>query len=100
MNFKDQIQDDISNTFLDIGEFAAEHDIDGQNIICVIDEEKATPNQNDGVYVIRRHLFISQTDLGYIPVPEQKISIDDKYYYVVDCINEDLLEVIIEARDS
>ncbi|AIF51252.1 hypothetical protein [Pelosinus sp. UFO1] len=96
---KDYLNSDLK-VFLNADEFATEHNIDGQDILCVIDEDRAIPNANDGVYVIRRHLFISQTDLGYIPIPDQKIEVDGKYYYVIDCIKEDLLEIILEARDS
>lgn len=100
MGLQELIMKDINSVFLNKDGFAKEHNIDGENILCIIDEDKLVSNSNDGVYVIRRHLFISQTDLGYIPVPEQKIAIDGKYYYVFDCINEDILEVILEARES
>ena len=100
MNFKEQIQADIREVFINEDEFAENHKIDGQDLPCLIDEDKNTPNSNDGVYVIRRHLFISKIDLGYVPIPGQKMDIDDQYYYVIDCINENLLEVVLEARDS
>ena len=100
MNLKEVMLADIDDVFLDTNEFAAPHTIDGQeNILCVIDD-KSIQNQIDGVYVVRRQLFIKQSDLGYKPVPEQKMSIDDEYFYIVDCTGDELLEVTLEARQS
>nr|WP_211289871.1 hypothetical protein [Sporomusa silvacetica] len=91
---------DIDDVFLDVDEFATTHTIDGQaNILCVIDD-KSSPNQIDGVYVVRRQLFVKQETLGYRPIPGQKMSIDNEYFYIVDCIGEGLLEVILEANRS
>jgi hypothetical protein len=99
MNFKDQLEADIRDVFLDEDEFAQNHEIDGQEVLCIIDDE-SKPNANDGVYVIRRHLFVEQSELGYRPMPGQKMSIDDNYFYVVDCIGDGLIEVILEAHES
>lgn len=100
MSFKDQLAADIAAVFLNINEFAEVHTIDGQpNIKCVI-EDKYIPNPIDGVYVKRRQLFINEPDLGYRPVPDQRIMINDDYWYVVDCTGEDLLEVTLEAHES
>jgi hypothetical protein len=98
-NFKDFLKSDMK-AFLNTNEFADEHNIDGQDVTCIFDQEKSTPSQNDGVYVVRRHLFIDQSILGYRPAPEQKMYIDGSYFYVVDCVGEGLIEVILEARDS
>jgi len=100
MNFKDQIQDDISNIFLNEEEFAEDHNIDGQQILCIIDEDKSISNKNDGVFLIRRSLFVKESDLGYRPVPDQKLNIDGEYFYVMDCLGSGLLEVVLEAYRS
>lgn len=101
MNLKDVMNSDIDDVFLDVEEFASKHTIDGkEDVICIFDQNKSSTNPNDGVYIVRRHLFVKQLDLGYRPVPEQKICIDGDYFYVVDCIGERLIEVVLEARNS
>ena len=91
---------DIPAVFLNSNDFAESHTIDGQaNILCIIDD-KSSPNQIDGVYVVRRQLFVNQETLGYRPIPGQKMNIDNEYFYIVDCIGEGLLEVILETRRS
>lgn len=97
MNFKDQLAGDMA-AFINPKEFAEEHSINGQSILCIIDEDKSSKSQTDGVYVVRRRLFVSLAALGYRPVPEQKMNIDNQNYFVVDCIGTDLLEIVLEAN--
>ena len=100
MSFKDILAADIDKVFLNVDEFAETHLIDKEAIACILDEDKSSMNKIDGVYNMRRRLFISAQVLGYRPEPEQKIKVDDDYYYVVDCIGNDMLEVILEARQT
>lgn len=98
MSFKDLLKDDITDVFMDPDEFAKEYNIDGQPVLCVIDEDKSSKSQTDGVYVVRRRLFVSLAGLGYRPVPEQKMNVDNQSYFVVDCLGDDLLEIVLEAN--
>ena len=100
MSFKDILAADIDKVFLNPNEFAENHIIDGETIVCILDEDKSSTNKIDGVYNMRRRLFVSQRSLGYRPEPEQKIKVDNDFYYVVDCVGNDMLEVILEARQS
>jgi hypothetical protein len=100
MSFKDILAADIDKVFLNTDEFAESHLIDKETVICILDEDKSSVNKIDGVYNMRRRLFISAKTLGYRPEPEQKIRVDDDYYYVVDCIGNDMLEIILEARQT
>ncbi|MGL5271829.1 MAG: hypothetical protein ACRC7I_15110 [Selenomonadaceae bacterium] len=100
MSFKDILAADMKNVFLSTKEFAEIHKIDGEEITCIIDEDKSSQNKTDGVYNMRRRLFVSWNSLGYRPEPEQKIKVDEEFYYVLDCIGNDMLEVILEARQS
>lgn len=97
MSFKDQLAADMA-AFINPKEFADAHNIDGQSILCTIDEDKSSKNNYDGVYIVRRRLFVSLAGLGYRPVPEQKMNIDNQNYFVVDCIGTDLLEIVLEAN--
>lgn len=98
MAFKDVVAADIDKVFLNPDEFAESHTINNNQHDCTMDEDKSSEGRIDGVYNMRRRLYISKAALGYRPKPDQKMQIDGAYYYVVDCIGNDLLEVILEAR--
>lgn len=100
MTLAEQVISDFDDVFLNTDEFAEKHSIDGQTIVCIIDEDKSSNNKTDGVYTVRRRLFVKQTDLGYRPEPDQKMKIDSQYWYVVDCVGEGLIEVVLEARET
>lgn len=97
--FKELLQKDHAG-FFNKDEFAKEHIIDGELCICILGEDKSTDNKTDGVYNMRRRLFIAYEVLGYRPEPEQKMEIDNNYFYVIDCIGNDLLEVVLEAHET
>jgi len=100
MTLKEQMAADIDDVFLNTDDMAETHSIDGVDIVCILENDKSSKNSLDGVYVIRRQLFVKESDLGYKPEPEQKMKIDDTYFYVVDCIDDGLLEVTLEQRQS
>ena len=100
MGLQDVVRADIAAVFINKDGFAKEHVIDGEQITCIIDEDKASANKVDGVYDVRRHLFVSEADLGYRPIPKQKMNVDGNHFDVVDCVGEDLLEVILGGYDS
>ena len=100
MSLKDVMAADISAVFLNPNEFAETHSIDGESILAIVDEEKAVPNPTDGVYVQHRKLFVKKEELGYQPLPDQRMNVDGQDFYVVDCVGDDLLEVLLEAHRS
>ncbi|MBP2655886.1 MAG: hypothetical protein H6Q73_3455 [Firmicutes bacterium] len=103
MNFKELVAEDAAGLFLNIDEAAENHKIDGVDLPCKFYQDKSTKGNFDGIYVVRRQLLVSPDYLGYRPCPEQKIKIDGKDFYVVDCIEyylSGLIEVTLEARQS
>ena len=47
MGFKEVVDDDIQNIFLNSSEFGTEHTLNGRKVICVIDEEKFQNKQKN-----------------------------------------------------
>ena len=90
---------DIDNVFMNMDELAEEHVIYNESCKCIFDEDESSNNKIDGVYNMRRRLFISKDELGYRPEPEEKMNIDGVNYYVIECIGNDLYEVILEVRE-
>ncbi len=50
--FKDMVASDISRVFLNLDELGEEHDIDGNTITCVIDEDGLLDRQGGAIYAV------------------------------------------------
>ncbi|SDD89603.1 hypothetical protein [Sporomusa acidovorans] len=91
MNLKDVMATDINDVFLDHDEFATYHDINGKQILCVIDEDISKQRNNrqsdtyDGLYQRELTLFVSEVDIGYRPERDQKMTVDGEWYKVLNC---------------
>ena len=91
--------------FLNPDEFAEIHSINGQNMTCIIDKHlsrQRTNRQNDdydGLFMWQIILFVKETDLGYVPEYDQRITVDGKWYTVVECIGDsEILEITLGAN--
>lgn len=100
MNFREMLEQDINEVFLDKDEYARDYTIDGKKMTCCLDKDKSSKAEVDGVYLVRRLLFLKESDIGYRPIPGQKLNIDGQYFYVIDCAGDGLLEIHLEARNS
>ncbi len=105
MNFKDQLSADIDAVFLNIDEFADEHIINGQTMLCVIDGDLSRRRSNrqsddyDGIYTRQLTVSVRESDLGYRPERDQKMTVDGEWYLVVDCAADaGLLEITLGAN--
>lgn len=104
MNLKDIMNADIDDVFLDPDEFAELHNINGKQILCIVDEDISKQRSNrqstsyDGVYLIQVTLFVRESALGYRPERDRKITVDGKWYEVLECSGQDLLEVTLGSN--
>jgi hypothetical protein len=84
MGFKEQVAADISSTFLNVGEFGATREIDGESIACALFDETLSPTGRgrrseqgtDGVYVSESTLRVERSSLEAMPVTGQRMNID------------------------
>lgn len=88
MNFKEQVSKDIKDTFFNLDEFSEEHDINGETISCILDEDVAKErNINsettnfEGSFVRQVSLFIKKEDIEKPSIGEQ-LHIDGFLYLV------------------
>ena len=71
--FKEQMQKDISNIFLNVMEFSDMHTVNGKNIPAQVDESEAEEQAikllgyGDGVFKRRLILFVAESDFGAVP---------------------------------
>lgn len=105
--FKEQIQKDITNTFLNSDEFADIHTIDDRKMSVQIDENEALDRQLranqgvSGVYVKQRLIYVSEAEFGSLPYIGRALRLDGKLYKVVDAVSEDgIHSITLEAKKS
>lgn len=104
MSLKDQFLADIS-IFCDKTECAANHEINGQIMTCVVDEDISKQRTNritdnyDGIYTRLLTLFVAESELGYRPERDQKMTVDGEWYLVINCAaGEGMLEIELGAN--
>lgn len=89
MGFKEVVDNDIQNVFLNSQEFGTEHTLNGRKVICVIDEEKFQNKQKnglisteEGVFQNGFTLFIGNPYLKLQPNTGEKLTLDGVKYEV------------------
>ena len=106
MTFKDQLDRDVNNVFLNPTEFADNFSIDGVVYTGIIyqDEfthEKAMAKQIEGIFIQNTHILIDSKAVKTPPVDGQRIKIKNKFYYVDDVQNEQgVLHITLRANQS
>lgn len=107
MTFKDVLQKDIKQVFLNFDEFGEMHDINGQQVLIIIDEnelterEKRIQQNQEGLHNKQLLFFIAAEDFGPLPAPRKILSFDGKKYKVMEAENEDgIYSISLEAVQS
>jgi len=105
--FKELVQADISNTFMNKEEFSDIHMIDGKQMTVTIDNnehierEKRYNRTMDGIYVKQILIYVSKAEYGQLPAFGKQLVLDEKRYRVADAIDEDgLYSITLEANKS
>lgn len=92
--FKEVLQLDIDQTFMDPDEFGEEHLVDGKmmNIIIdnneMIDREKRTTKMGEGLFNKQVLFYVSEKTFGNLPKIGRQLLLDKKKYKIMDAINE------------
>lgn len=105
--FKQIMQRDIRQTFLNLDEFGEEHEINGTTMIVIFDDienverEKKMKSHMDGIYVRQYFLYVSADDFGPLPAQGKFVTVDGKRYGVVDATDEaGVYGITLEANKS
>lgn len=108
-NFKEMVAEDLA-VFTNPNDFGEIHNVDGTGMLVIIDNDllKGRPRQPvdsyhaaAGVYVAEKMIFVRETDLGYMPVIGQRLTLDGHFYLVTDCNNQmGVLEITLAANES
>lgn len=107
MSLKEQMAADISAVFLNPDEFAEMHDIDGNQVLALIEKDVLQERSSrkseryDGIYKGAVTVYVKESDLGYRPVYGQSLHLDSELYLVTECYaGNGLLTVGLEANES
>lgn len=105
--FKDQVQKDIQNTFLNIDEFSDVHVINGSEMAVQVDNieqierEKRSGKTTDGIYTQQKLFYVRAEDFGPLPKQGSLLRFDKKMFKVADAIEEDgVYSITLEANRS
>lgn len=110
MTFKDAVEADIRNVFINFDEFATEHTVNGQKLFAVTDDDLTAERAVKGgsgtdtygnignIFFGSKLFFISATDLGFRPVTGNNIRIDGVLYTVVNVVDSmGIYEVTVQV---
>ncbi len=107
MSFKDVLQKDIKQVFLNFEEFGEMHTIFGQETLIIIDENELTEREkrirrNEGELHRKQLLFyVAAEDFGPLPAPGNILKLDRKQYVITEAENEDgIYSISLEAMES
>lgn len=96
--FKKMVASDIKEVFINFSEFADWHEINGEQILCVIDTDvtqKFDEQSRIGIMTNQIRLFIQDTDLIPAPVQGELISVDGSHHRVDSVSVEDGVLVVL-----
>lgn len=107
MGFKDFIANDLKNVFLNFGEFAEEHTVDGKKMLVIVDNnehierQKRQTSRAEGLHIKEILFYVHKDDFGSLPAVGRICRFDKKDYIVADAINEDgIYSITLEANRS
>lgn len=104
MNFDELIAVDIRGVFLNPVDFGKVHNINGTDVICVIDKNNihirggggrvAGGRREEGVREGSFFLYIDALEFENKPMPHEQIEIDGHSYFMRDVSDEDGIYII------
>lgn len=103
--FKEQVEKDITSTFMNLDEFSDVHTINGVEMPCQVDSieqierEKRVNQTMDGIFTQQKLIYVNAADFGPLPKQGSLLKLDKRTYKVMDAIDEDgVYSITIEAN--
>ena len=107
MTFKEMLQKDIKNVFLNLNEFAEIHDLNGYKVAAVIDDDfldEITLKINDepqrkapGLFGGTIAIYVATSDFGKLK-PGRALEVDGKLHKVMSTSEQDGMLKIVATR--
>ena len=111
-SFKQQIASDVTSVFMNFQEFAEMHNIDGNIILCMIDNNELVDREKrykfnrslyaEGVYLKELLIYVRACDMEFkLPAIGRSMMFDGKLYIISDAIHEDgIFSLTLEANKT
>jgi hypothetical protein len=106
--FRDQLAADL-DAFFNVDEFAEYHDIDGQQVLAIIDSDQFNErprhpeelyNLTNGIYQSSITILVKSADFEK-PVIGQRIYVDGEDYYVTSAFEDTgVIKIIATANEA
>lgn len=105
--FKDAIEQDVTNVFLNAGEFAETHNINGTDVCCLVDTDLITGIANTlenpilGIFKNAVTIYVKTADMEQKPVERELLYLDGKMFYVSKVnVEAGMYVIVAEANDQ
>lgn len=105
MTFKELLEQDVKNVFLNPEEFGEVHTINGKEMVIIIDNneqierEKRVGQSNGAVYENQKLFYVAASDFGALPKQGSALTLDGERYLVDDAISEgDIYSISIHVN--
>lgn len=105
MDFKEMLESDVHEVFMNIDEFSDMHMVNGKEMAVQMDSneqierEKRMNQHADGIYVNQKLIYVAASDFGSLPAQGSKLLLDGKMYKVADAVSEGgIYSITIEAN--
>lgn len=106
--FKEVVQNDILNCFLNTEEFSDIHSINDKKMPAMLDDVEATEREvkyigygNNGTYVKKTLLYVAASDYGTMPAIGNALKVDGNIYRIFDVSSEDgVYAITLEAWNN
>ncbi|MCH5185889.1 MAG: hypothetical protein J1F64_07170 [Oscillospiraceae bacterium] len=107
MTFREAMEDDVKNAFLDIDTFGEIHTVNGEEmVICIQDgvftepDGRFSENRKMGIFSNSLTMYVSADNLRK-PKAGAVLDIDGKFYEVIAAINEGgIRRIVLRRYDS
>ena len=106
-SFKDLVQRDCKNVFLNPAEFGELHIVNKQPMVVVLDDieniqrEKRMKSHMDGIYARQIFMYVASEDFGPLPGQGELVTLDGKIYQGVDATDEQgIFAITLESNRS
>lgn len=91
--FKDIVASDMDDVFLNMDEFAEEHDLNGTVCACVVEspttKERFSQGEKyegyDAIHGLTVIIHVKKADIAEMPVEDQDFTLDDELFQVDSC---------------
>lgn len=103
--FKDQVKKDVKGVFINFEEFAELHDLNGKQVLCIIDKDDTKANiralQQEGVFVNLLTIYVDSLDITPRPVEGELFKVDGSFHLVKSVSDESgVLVIDVEANEQ